>query len=80
MLADADIKNWIEKGLPESQAEVTGDGHHFEATVICPHFEGKTVIEQHRMVYDALGDKMQNAIHALAVKTLTPEQLANDDQ
>jgi len=64
-----DIKQWIEVGLTNAQASVTGDGRHFEATVICPDFAGKDMLVQHRMVYAALGERMQNAIHALSLKT-----------
>jgi acid stress-induced BolA-like protein IbaG/YrbA len=64
-----DLKQWIEQGLPGATAEVTGDGVHFEATVICPAFADKNTLTQHRMVYEALGDKMKQAIHALSLRT-----------
>jgi len=80
MVTPTDIKQWIEENLPEARVEVTGDGQHFEATVISPVFTGKTILEQHRMVYDALGDKMKDAIHALSLQTLTPEQVPQDDR
>ena len=68
------IKSMIEEGLPGSQATVSGDGRHFEAEVVSGDFAGKSMLEQHRMVYAALGDSFQSdAIHALAVKTYTPE-------
>lgn len=72
MVTPVDIKQWIEQGLIGAQAQVTGDGRHFEAVVVCPAFAGKNTLEQHRMVYDALGDKMREAIHALSLRTLTP--------
>lgn len=62
MVTTENIKNWIEAGLSNSNVQVTGDGHHFEARVICPSFAGLSLIERHRMVYDALGAKMQKAI------------------
>ncbi len=74
MVDAKDIKIWIEGGLSESTATVAGDGHHFEAVVICPDFEGKNTLTRHRMVYAALGDKMQQQIHALSLQTLTPEE------
>ncbi|MDH5632003.1 MAG: BolA/IbaG family iron-sulfur metabolism protein [Gammaproteobacteria bacterium] len=74
MVSPEDIKNWIEAGLAGSTATVDGDGHHFEAVIICPDFAGKSMIQQHQMVYGALGDKMKAEIHALSMKTLTPEQ------
>lgn len=74
---DADqIKVMIEAGLPEAQVEVAGDdGVHFAARVVSPSFAGKGVVEQHRMVYAALGEHMGEAIHALSLRTLTPDQL-----
>lgn len=71
---DADtIKRMIETGLPGSQARVSGaDGAHFEAVVTSVAFQGKTTLQQHRMVYATLGDSMQSDIHALALRTSTP--------
>lgn len=70
-----DIKAKIEQGLPGSQVHVDGDGHHFEATVVHPDFAGKSRIQQHRMVYQTLGESFQNgSLHALSLRTLTPEQ------
>ena len=70
---DADtIKRMIETGLPGSEARVSGeDGAHFEAIVISAAFQGKTTLQQHRMVYATLGDSMQSAIHALTLRTST---------
>lgn len=65
------IKQMIEAGLPGSEAQVTGDGTHFEAVIISDAFEGKNTLTRHRMVYGALGDAMQSAIHALSMRTLT---------
>ena len=70
-----DIKSRIEQGLPGSRVHVEGDGHHFEAVVIHPDFAGKSRIQQHRMVYQALGDSFRDgSLHALSLKTRTPEQ------
>lgn len=64
------IQNLIQEGLPDADVTVLGDdGQHFEATVICPQFEGKNMIQQHRMVYATLGSLMGNEIHALALNT-----------
>jgi len=68
------IKNLIEKGLEGSSAQVVGDGRHFEAIIVCESFDGKSMVEQHQMVYRALGDNMEEAIHALSMRTFTPEQ------
>lgn len=74
MVTPEQIKQWIEAGLPGSRVEIEGDGRHFQAIVLCGDFAGKTRIQQHQMVYHALGDKMKAEIHALSLRTLTPEQ------
>lgn len=69
------IRQMIESGLPGSQVSVTGDGRHFEAVVVSSAFAGKSILEQHRMVYATLGDSFRSdALHALSLKTYTPEQ------
>ncbi|WP_256646359.1 BolA family protein [Thermomonas paludicola] len=71
------IRQLIEAGLPGAQAEVQGeDGVHFEATVVCAAFAGKLPLARHRMVYSTLGERMGGEIHALQLKTLTPEEAA----
>lgn len=67
-----EIKQMIERGLPDAQVAVTGDGHHFEAQVITREFAGKSMIQRHQMVYRTLGGKMGNEIHALSLRTLAP--------
>ena len=76
MVTPEQIKQWIEAGLAGAEARVEGDGHHFEAVIVCAGFAGKTMIQQHQMVYGALGDRMKAEIHALSMKTLTPEEYA----
>jgi acid stress-induced BolA-like protein IbaG/YrbA len=68
------IKQYIEDGLQCDHVEVTGDGRHFEALVVSPLFRGKPKVRQHQLVYAALGDRMREDIHALSMKTLTPEE------
>lgn len=69
------IKNLIEQGLPGAVAEVSGaDGVHFDAVVVAEAFRGKLPLARHRLVYATLGDLMGGAIHALALKTVTPEE------
>ena len=69
------IRQMIEAGLPGASAEVVGaDGVHFEARVIYAGFAGKLPLARHRMVYATLGDKMGGEIHALSLKTVTPEE------
>ena len=73
---DADtIRKLIEQGLPGATVEVQGDdGVHFEAVVVHPGFAGKLPLARHRMVYATLGTLMGNEIHALALRTLTPDE------
>jgi acid stress-induced BolA-like protein IbaG/YrbA len=68
------IKQYIESGLQCDHVEVTGDGRHFEAVIVSSLFRGKTKVRQHQLVYAALGDRMREDIHALSMKTLTPEE------
>ena len=75
MVSPQDIQSWISQGLDNSQVTVDGDGQHFEAVVVCEDFQGKSLIQRHQMVYNALGDKMKSEIHALSMKTLTPGEL-----
>ena len=69
-----DIRGWIEAGLPRAEVGVVGDGQHFEAVIVDAGFSGKSLIQRHQLVYGALGDKMKAEIHALSMKTLTPEE------
>ena len=76
MNADA-IRQLIETGLPGARADVRGDdGVHFEAIVVCAAFAGKLPLARHRMVNATLGALMGREIHALQLKTLTPEEAA----
>ena len=71
------IQKLIETGLPGARAQVQGDdGVHFEATVVYEAFRGKMPLARHRLVYATLGDLMGGAIHALALKTVTPDEQA----
>ncbi len=75
MTPDA-IRQLIEQGLPDAQVQVFGDdGVHFEAQVVCADFRGKLPLARHRMVYATLGSLMGNEIHALSLRTLTPEEV-----
>jgi stress-induced morphogen len=64
-----ELKTRIEAAIPGSSAEVTGDGHHFNAVVTAPAFAGLNRLTQHRLVYDVFGDELGGRIHALAIKT-----------
>ena len=69
------IRELIEQGLPGARATVQGDdGVHFEATVVSEAFAGKLPLARHRLVYATLGERMGGEIHALALRTLTPDE------
>lgn len=71
------IRGLIQQGLPGATVEVQGeDGVHFEATVVSEAFRGKLPLARHRLVYATLGERMGGEIHALALRTLTPEEAA----
>ncbi|MBI1275586.1 BolA/IbaG family iron-sulfur metabolism protein [bacterium] len=70
-----DIIAHITSALPDAQVELkdlAGDGDHYAVTVLYKGFEGKTRVQQHRMVMDALQGKMGGQLHALAITTRTP--------
>jgi acid stress-induced BolA-like protein IbaG/YrbA len=70
------IHGYIKNGLECTHLEVEGDGQHFTAVIVSPAFAGKSRIQRHQVVYGALGDRMREEIHALSMKTLTPEEYA----
>jgi len=70
-----EIARLIEEGLTGARVEVATDGlGHYEAVVVSESFEGKRSVPRHQMVYATLGDRVGREIHALAVKTYTPEE------
>jgi acid stress-induced BolA-like protein IbaG/YrbA len=73
MQAD-DIRALIERGIPGARARVTGDGRHFEAVVVAAEFAGRSSVQRHQLVYRALGGKMDEEIHALSIKAMTPDE------
>lgn len=68
------IHGYIAAGLECTHLAVEGDGRHFNALIVSPAFAGKRPIQRHQLVYAALGDRMREEIHALSMKTLTPEE------
>ncbi len=68
-----ELKERIEAGIPGAVAEVSGDGHHFNAVVSAAAFDGLTRIAQHRLVYDVFGAEVGDRIHALSIQTKTAE-------
>ncbi|MEE8285784.1 MAG: BolA family protein [Gammaproteobacteria bacterium] len=70
-----ELKKLIETALAVCHLEVSGDGRHFSAIVVSNAFAGKNMIAQHRLVYAALGSRFDtDAVHALSLKTYTPDQ------
>jgi acid stress-induced BolA-like protein IbaG/YrbA len=69
-----DIRDYIAHGLPCEVLDVQGDGRHFQALIVSPAFEGKSRVVRHQLVYAALGDRMRQEIHALSMRTLTPDE------
>ncbi|HEY8264756.1 MAG TPA: BolA family transcriptional regulator [Methyloceanibacter sp.] len=74
-MAVTEIEKLIKEGFPDAQVSIqdlAGDGDHYAATVVSEAFRGKTRVQQHQMVYDALKGQMGGALHALALKTSAP--------
>ena len=77
MLSPEQVRQYILANLQCEHVEVAGDGHHFEAVIVSEAFAGKNRVQQHQVVYRALGDRMREEIHALSMKTLTPQEWAS---
>ena len=77
MITPQQVEAMIKAELPDAQVEVqdlTGGGDHYQVTVVSSQFEGKRLVQQHQLVYSALNEAMSSeAIHALALKTSTPQ-------
>jgi acid stress-induced BolA-like protein IbaG/YrbA len=76
MVTPESIESSIRAGLACERVEVIGDGQHFQALIVSPAFAGKSRIQRHQLVYAALGERMREEVHALSMKTLTPEEAA----
>lgn len=80
MVTPEQLTKRIQSSLPDAFVQVqdlTGGGDHYEAVVVSTAFEGKRLVQQHQLVYDSLKDLMAtNELHALALKTYTPQQWA----
>jgi acid stress-induced BolA-like protein IbaG/YrbA len=66
------IRTSIAAALACDELKVRGDGHHFEALIVCAAFEGKSRVARHQLVYAALGPRMGREIHALSIQAFTP--------
>jgi acid stress-induced BolA-like protein IbaG/YrbA len=73
LVAPEDVKRYIAENLNCQHVEVTGDGQHFQAVIVSEAFRGKSRVQQHQLVYRALGERMREEIHALSMRTFTPE-------
>ncbi len=77
-MSPLEVTELIERGLPGSRASVASeDNVHFEAVVVAASFKGLRAVQRHKLVYETLGPKMGNEIHALALKVYTPEEYAS---
>lgn len=75
VLSAAQVEAYIQSGLECDYIKVNGDdGTHFDAVIVSPAFDGKRMVQQHQLVYAALGDRMRAEIHALSMQTYTPAQ------
>lgn len=74
-----EIEALLKAGIPDAQVTISdlrGDGDHYAALVVSASFAGKTRVQQHQMVYQALQGKMGTDLHAMAIQTATPDQKA----
>jgi BolA protein len=88
MSTPQELENRLREVLEPSHLQIIDDsrqhaghagargGGHFTVTIVSTHFAGKTLVQRHRMVYDAVGNLMQDAIHALSIKAHTPEEFS----
>ena len=74
MVTPESIKQDIEKGMATSYLTVVGDGQHFEAVIVSDEFAGLSRIQRQQRVNKTLGERMTTDIHALSMKTLTPQE------
>ena len=73
----AELERLIREGIPDAKVtieDLRGDGDHYAAYVVSTAFEGKSRVQQHQMVYQALQGQMSNELHALGLQTGTPEE------
>jgi len=74
MVTPESVKTGIQGGLACEHVEVIGDGQHFQALIVSGEFVGRNRVQRHQLVYAALGERMREEIHALSMRTLTPEE------
>ena len=76
MVTADSVRLGIASGLACERIEVTGDGQHFQALIVSGAFREQSRVQRHQLVYAALGERMREEIHALSMRTLTPEEFA----
>ncbi|MGD8430238.1 MAG: BolA/IbaG family iron-sulfur metabolism protein [Ectothiorhodospiraceae bacterium] len=77
MMEPDQIKRLLEQGFADARVEVQGDGRHFQALIVSSEFDGVSLLKRHRMVYDILQEHIDaDVLHAISMRTLTPEQWA----
>lgn len=74
MVTPESIQLNIAQNMATKHLSVVGDGQHFEAVVVSEAFAGKSRVQRHQLVYQTLGDRMRAEIHALSMKTFTPQE------
>ncbi|MDH4285065.1 MAG: BolA/IbaG family iron-sulfur metabolism protein [Gallionellaceae bacterium] len=74
MVTPESIEDNIRQGMSTTYLNVDGDGRHFEAVVVSEEFEGLNRIQRHQRVYKTLGERMRDEVHALSIKTFTPQE------
>ncbi|MDZ4201960.1 MAG: BolA/IbaG family iron-sulfur metabolism protein [Gallionella sp.] len=74
MVTPESIRASIAQGMVTEHLSVAGDGSHFEAVVVSDVFNGKSRVQRHQAVFQTLGDRMREEIHALSMKTYTPKE------
>lgn len=77
MMPLEELRGMLVQAFPDDEVNLTspmGDNNHFQCVIVSSRFADKTPVERHQMVYAALGEAMREAVHALSLKTYTPEQ------
>ena len=74
MVTPESIRLNIAQGMAAEHLSVEGDGRHFKAVVVSDAFAGKSSVQRHQLVYQTLGERMRDEIHALSIKTYTPQE------
>lgn len=77
MVTPESIRENIADGMKVSHLEVEGDGQHFVAVVVSDEFAGMSRVQRHQRVYQTLGERMREEVHALSIKTFTPQEWEN---